>query len=66
MIRNVCYVCLFTVCIPVLILIKLQISLYILLENFKLHCNLHEKLAWDLFVPWEHDSLGMKLSFFIP
>lgn len=36
---------LFVYCIPVLILIKLQISLYILLENLKLHCNLLKKLA---------------------
>lgn len=27
-------------CIPVPILIKLQISIYILLENLKLHCHL--------------------------
>lgn len=52
---------LFVQCIHVLILIKRQILLYILLENLKLHCNLHEKLAQDLFVPWELDSLGMKL-----
>lgn len=51
---------LFVQCIHVLILIKLQILLYILLEKLKLHCNLHEKLAQDLFVPWELDSLGMK------
>lgn len=58
--------CLFVYFFSVLILIKLQISLYILLENLKLHCNLHKKLAEDLFVLWEHDSLRMKLSFFIP
>lgn len=51
---------LFVWCIPVLILIKLQILGYILVEKLKLHCNLRKKLAQDLFVCWELDSLGMK------
>lgn len=53
--------CLFVYCVPILIIIKLQILLYILLENLRWHCNLHKKLAQDLFVPWKHDALGMKL-----
>ena len=40
--------CLFVYCIPILIMIKLQISLSILLENLKWRCNLHKKLAQDL------------------
>lgn len=56
----------FVYCVPILIIIKFQILLYILLENLKWHCNLHKKLAQGLFVPWKHDALGMKLLILHP
>lgn len=57
--------CWFVYCIPVPILIKLQISLYILLEisSYTVIC-LRSWLRTPLCL--EHDSLGVKISFFTP
>lgn len=57
--------CLFVYCIPVPILIKLQVSLYILLEisSYTVIC-LRNWLRTSLSL--EHDSLGVKISFFTP